>query len=105
MLFFDVGTINCSCNLDHSYCNDNKSCRTDLRCQRYVTMDLTNSIAIRDDQLCPDGIGADAACSIAIHGTDNTIAFVYCCRENFCNKNDTAMYQFLYTHILSTYVF
>ena len=102
LLFSDLGSVTvCSCNLNHNFCSNNNTCETDLRCHRIIEIDYISYTIKRDEQLCPhpnQPIGDDALnCSPTLsHTTSTSVSFTLCCRgTDYCNTNDTAIYEVL----------
>ena len=106
---FDAGNFfSCVCNLIHPDCINN-SCMTDVECARQIEKDLTNNVVIRDDQFCYYDVPSAAVGCRIIYESKSYISFRYCCRGTNCSSNDTAIDEFLRTHLnsecLHIYVF
>ena len=67
-------------------------------------MNYIDNKMLRDDQLCPysdpsNEIGEDSWCDKVMYKNSSHIYFVVCCREDYCNMNDTLWEEFLNAHL------
>ena len=94
----------CSCNLNHDICT-NQTCNTELRCHRYIEMDYITNATKKNDQSCPTHLADEANCGVISRHNATFVSFWICCRgTDYCNTDDTAIYDFLRDNKLGVYM-